>query len=33
MTSSNNHFGIYEYLQLNTAYSSNRMASNRMKRQ
>ena len=23
----NNHFGIYEYLQLNTAYSSNRMAS------
>ncbi len=29
----NNHFGIYEYLQLNTAYSSNRMASNRLKRQ
>ena len=29
----NNHFGIYEYLQLNAAYSSNRMASNRLKRQ
>lgn len=29
----NNHFGIYEYIQLNTAYSSNRMASNRLKRQ
>lgn len=23
----NNYFGIYEYLQLNTTYSSNRMAS------
>lgn len=29
----NNHFGIYEYIQLNAAYSSNRMASNRLKRQ
>lgn len=29
----NNHFGIYEYIQLNTAYSSNRMASNHLKRQ
>ena len=29
----NNHFGIYEYLQLNMAYSSNRMASNRLTRE
>ena len=29
----NNHYGIYEYLQLNMAYSSNRMASNRLTRQ
>ena len=28
----NNHFGIYEYLQVNLAYSSNRMASNRLTR-
>ena len=28
----NNHYGIYEYIQLNLAYSSNRMASNRMTR-
>ena len=26
----NNHFGLYEYLQVNAAYSSNRMASNRL---
>ena len=26
----NNHFGIYEYLQVNLAYSSSRMASNRL---
>ena len=26
----NNHFGIYEYIQLNLTYSSNRMASNRL---
>ena len=26
----NNHFGIYEYIQVNLAYSSNRMASNRL---
>ena len=30
--SKNNHYGIYEYIQLNLAYSSNRMASNRMTR-
>ena len=28
----NNHYGIYEYLLLNMAYSSNRMASNRLTR-
>lgn len=28
--SKNNHFGIYEYIQVNLAYSSNRMASNRL---
>lgn len=28
----NNHYGIYEYLQVNLAYSSSRMASNRMTR-
>ena len=28
----NNHFGIYEYLQINMAYSSSRMASNRLTR-
>jgi excisionase family DNA binding protein len=28
----NNHYGIYEYLQVNLAYSSNRMASNRLTR-
>ena len=28
----NNHFGIYEYLQVNLAYSSSRMASNRLTR-
>lgn len=28
----NNHFGIYEYIQVNLAYSSNRMASNRLTR-
>lgn len=31
--SKNNHFGIYEYIQVNLAYSSNRMASNRLTRQ
>ncbi len=30
--SKNNHFGIYEYLQINLAYSSSRMASNRLTR-
>ena len=30
--SKNNHFGIYEYIQINLAYSSNRMASNRLTR-
>ena len=30
--SKNNHFGIYEYIQVNLAYSSNRMASNRLTR-
>lgn len=29
----NNHFGVYEYIQVNLAYSSNRMASNRLTRQ
>lgn len=29
----NNHFGIYEYVQVNLAYSSSRMASNRLTRQ
>ena len=29
----NNHFGIYEYIQVNLAYSSNRMASNRLTRE
>lgn len=29
----NNHFGIYEYIQVNLAYSSCRMASNRLTRQ
>lgn len=28
----NNHYGIYEYIQVNLAYSSNRMASNRLTR-
>ena len=28
----NNHFGIYEYIQVNLAYSSSRMASNRLPR-
>lgn len=30
--SKNNHFGIYEYIQVNLAYSSGRMASNRLTR-
>lgn len=30
--SKNNHFGLYEYIQVNLAYSSNRMASNRLTR-
>lgn len=30
--SKNNHYGIYEYIQVNLAYSSNRMASNRLTR-
>ena len=29
----NNHFGIYEYIQVDLAYSSSRMASNRLTRQ
>ena len=29
----NNHFGIYEYIQVNVAYSSSRMASNRLSRE
>ena len=29
----NNHFAIYEYNQVNLAYSSNRMSSNRLTRQ
>ena len=28
----NNHYGIYEYIQINLTYSSNRMASNRLTR-
>ncbi len=28
----NNHFGVYEYIQVNLAYSSSRMASNRLTR-
>ena len=28
--SKNNHYGIYEYIQVNLTYSSNRMASNRL---
>lgn len=28
----NNHYGIYEYIQVNLAYSSNRMSSNRLTR-
>ncbi len=31
--SMNNHFGIYEYLQVNLAYSSSCMASNRLTRE
>lgn len=31
--SKNNHFGVYEYIQVNLAYSSNRMASNRLTRE
>lgn len=31
--SKNNHFGIYEYIQVNLAYSSKRMASNRLTRE
>lgn len=31
--SKNNHFGIYEYLQINLAYSSSRLASNRLTRE
>ncbi len=31
--SKNNHFGIYEYVQVNLTYSSNRMASNRLTRE
>lgn len=31
--SKNNHYGIYEYLQVNLAYSSSRMASNRLTRE
>ena len=31
--SKNNHYGIYEYLQVNPAYSSSRMASNRLTRE
>lgn len=30
--SKNNHYGIYEYIQVNLTYSSNRMASNRLTR-
>ncbi len=29
----NNHYGIYEYIQINLAYSSSRMASNRLTRE
>jgi hypothetical protein len=28
----NNHYGVYEYIQVNLTYSSNRMASNRLTR-
>ena len=28
----NNHYGLYEYIQVNLTYSSNRMASNRLTR-
>lgn len=31
--SKNNHYGVYEYIQINLAYSSCRMASNRMTRE
>ena len=31
--SKNNHYGVYEYLQVNLAYSSCRMASNRLTRE
>lgn len=31
--SKNNHYGLYEYIQINLAYSSSRMASNRLTRQ
>ena len=31
--SKNNHYGIYEYIQVNLAYSSSRMASNRLTRE
>ena len=31
--SKNNHFGIYEYIQVNLTYSSSRMASNRLTRE
>lgn len=31
--SKNNHYGIYEYLQVNLTYSSNRLASNRLTRE
>lgn len=31
--SKNNHFGIYEYIQVDLAYSSSRMASNRLTRE
>ena len=31
--SKNNHFGIYEYIQVNLAYSSSRIASNRLTRE
>lgn len=31
--SKNNNFGIYEYIQVNLAYSSNRIASNRLTRE
>lgn len=31
--SKNNHYGVYEYLQVNLTYSSNRLASNRLTRE